>query len=140
MINIFHILRDVLQTKSGTLNEKPDFKATFSPFLIQRWLSMESKTNAYLLNETTNKLWSGLEDDKQLWYKLYLVLINKKAYNKINYIKKSEKIVNEKREKEVEELAKRNRISKREIEEYLELETILQHKTTLKGKEDDRNK
>jgi hypothetical protein len=121
MITIFDILKDVLNTKSGTLTKESDFSTTFNPYLVQRWVSMDSKENAHLVNETTNKLWSGLEDDKELWYKLYLTLLNKKNYRKIAYIKKSEKVVNEKREKEIEDLAKQYKLSKREVEQYLEL-------------------
>ena len=121
MTNTFIILKDLFQTKSGKLVDAPDFRTNFSPFLIQRWVSMDSKDNAYLVNETTNKLWSGLEDDRELWYKLYMTLISKKVYKKIAYIKKAEKTVNEKRTKLVELLAKRNNISQREVEQNLDI-------------------
>ena len=125
MTTIFAILKDIVQTKSGACLEDSDFRTNCSPYLLQRWLSMESPNTACLVNETTNKIWSGLADDRELWYKFYLAFITKKNYTKIPYIKKAEKIVNEERDKEVERLAKKNRISKREVEGYLDMLTTM---------------
>ena len=55
------------------------------------------------------------------WKPVVSTLIPTKAYKKIAYIKKKEKVVNENKNKEVEELAKKYQLSEREILEYLEL-------------------
>lgn len=127
---IYTILKDIFKTKDGTLHTKPDFnQALQSTYMLQRWISMDSIDTAHLVNETTNKLWIGLADDKELWYKLYLTLINKKNYHKISYIKRPKAVVSEKKEKMVEELANRNELSKREVEANLKLANWLEEQT-----------
>lgn len=122
MTTIYNLLNDIFKVKSGKYLNSPDFnEAVASNYMLQRWISMDSPSNAYLINETTNKLWNSFENDKQMLYKLYLVLIDKQSYNKIKYIKKSNKVINEKRVKLMEILAKRNQISQREVEQHLEL-------------------
>ena len=81
---------------------------------------MDSTKNAYLVSETTNKLCKALADDKEMWYKLLLILVDKKpSYKKIRYLKREKKIVNEEKDKAIEELSRIYEISKREVEEKM---------------------
>ena len=119
---IYTVLKDIFKTKEGKLHTKPDFsQALQNNYILQRWISMDSTENAYLVNETTNKIWSGLADDKELWYKLYLILINKKSYHKIGYIKRPSTVVNEKRKKLIDDESIKHQLSKREIETNIKL-------------------
>lgn len=132
MTTIYLILKNIFHIKSEKLIDQPNFdEALSSNYMLQRWLSMESPTTAHLLNETTNKLWNAFDNDKKMWYKLYMVLINKKpeTYKKIVYFKKTKKIKNEKTEQIIETLANRNQISQRETEQHLALLTMLNKDT-----------
>lgn len=127
MTTIFSVLNDIIQKKKGNLHFSPDFEdAIKNPYLFQRWLSMSSPLNSYLINETTNKLYTALENDLELWYKLYLVLIEKNPnYQKTSYIKRPFEKTDETMEKILELLQIRNELSHREVTEYLELEKTL---------------
>ena len=63
----------------------------YNPFLVNRWISMNDGESANLINETTNKL-NYLGNDKEMHYKMLLHVLPKKKYNRINYIKKAEKV------------------------------------------------
>ena len=60
-MTIFDILKDIIQNKTGKCVESLEFdEAIGSHYILQRWLSMYSTLDAYILNETTNKLWQVL--------------------------------------------------------------------------------
>jgi hypothetical protein len=63
----------------------------YNPFLVNRWISMNDGESANLINETTNKM-NYLGNDKEMHYKMLLHVLPKKKYNRINYIKKAEKV------------------------------------------------
>lgn len=121
MTNIFTILKDVFQTKSGNLSDELDFNESFNPYIFQRWITMESTESAHIANETTNKIWNGLEDNQEMWYKLYITLIKKRNFKKIPYIKRAKMVTNEKKDLEIAQLAKQHNISQREVKEYLNM-------------------
>lgn len=117
-MTIFNILDDIFRHKTGELINNSEFNdALQSPYMLQRWVSMHSTQTALLVSETTNKLCKGLSDDKEMWYKLYLTLVDKsKAYKKIRYLKRDKKVINEDRETMIAMLARRYEISKKEAE------------------------
>ena len=121
-MNLYDLLKEIIQTKKGTANKEHTFNDAFtSPFLMQRWLSMDTPLTASIINITSNKLYKGLDDDKNLWYKLFIVLNNKKTYKKIAYIKKEAKTENKTESKMIEKLSERNELSKHEVENNLKL-------------------
>ena len=125
-MTINDILRDIFQNKTATLNDKHEFNDVYaSNYLMQRWVSMDSTNNAVIINEVTNKLWKGLEDDKELWYKLFIALTEKKKFTRIKYYKKQKKEINEKRKILIDKLSIRNELSKREVEDKLNLLELL---------------
>ena len=90
--------------------------------MFNRWLSFYNKELPGFVNETLNKFGS-IFDDKQEAYKLYYYLIPRLKWQRMTYIKKKKK-----EEDEVEGLnviAKNKNISKRELQQYVELEKIL---------------
>jgi hypothetical protein len=127
MTTIFTILTDILQKKKGDLHTDSEFINTLkSNYIFQRWVSMSKPMNAYLINETTNKIAQGLGNDLELWYKLFIVLIDKNpTYQKINYIKKKTVTENDDLQKLIQILQTNNNLSEREVKQYLELEEQL---------------
>lgn len=132
MTTIFSILNDILHKKHGDLHTKHDFtQAMKSPYLFQRWVSMTNANNAYLVNETLNRLYTGLENSSEKWYQLcYAMIVKDTGHRKTAYIKKPTEKKDEKHEKEVTLLMERNQLSRREVEEYLELENHINATTS----------
>ena len=122
-MTIFDILGDIFRNKTGKLIENSDFsEALQSPYILQRWISMYSTQNAYLVSETTNKLCSGLMEDKELWYKLYLTIIDKQSkYTKTKYIKRTKNVVKEEHNTILTKLSNVYEISKKEVESNMKL-------------------
>ena len=94
---------------------------SFTPFLINRWLSFYDPNVAVFANETLNK-YSNLFDDKQRCYRFYYNLIPALKFKRIKYIKKIKK------QDDVDDIkdsiaimAKNNNISVREINQYIDL-------------------
>lgn len=131
-MTIFTILDDIFRNKTGELINNNEFnEALQSPYMLQRWVSMHSTQSALLVSETTNKLCKGLSDDKEMWYKLYLTVIDKsKSYKKIRYLKRDKKVMNEDRDKMIAELARRYETSKKEAENRMkQIESMKQGET-----------
>jgi hypothetical protein len=68
-----------IQNSKQNIDEENDF----SPFLVNRWLSMYSTSNALICN-TINK-YIGIFDNKKDIFSLFYNLFNKQPYKKINY-------------------------------------------------------
>ncbi len=88
----------------------------FSPYMIQRWISMYSPEIAYFCNETFNSHYSAFMD-KQMWHDGMMTLLPKIKSKQVKYFKKDKKKPSE----DVLNLATRLEISHREAKEFLEL-------------------
>lgn len=123
MMDIFNIIRDVFQKQHGDLFDENGFESSGlkSPYMIQRWISMDNKANSVLMNNILNKNYTVFENDPEMLYKFLYTLVDKKRYSKIYYIKKKkeDKKVDSSM-KAVEMLAQRNEISQREVLENIE--------------------
>ena len=119
---IFEVIQDILYKKQGNLLESTDAESDFVPFMINRWISMHSESNAVIINETANMVWPVMQT-KQEWYKFYLGVVPQSKFKKIAYIKKEPK---EKKKPATDEIdmvsliAARYEMSKREAAMYLE--------------------
>lgn len=121
-MTIIDIITDIVSTKSGKLCEDSEFfEAITSNYLLQRWVSMTTPNNLYMINETTNKLAKVYENDKEFLYKLLTVLIEKDDYARVNYIKKQKEVINEEEKSKITKLARMYECSEREIKEKLML-------------------
>lgn len=121
-MNIFTYINDILYKKTGRLLDKKEEEADFQSYMIQRWLSMYSDGMSKLLNGTINLVYRGI-DNKDDWYKLFLVIIPKSKFKKFRYIKKisaKSKQVNEDLENVIELVSNSKEISKREVRMYIE--------------------
>ena len=119
MTPIFDQLRDLVEKKSNTLLDDFDTQQDFSPYLVNRWLSMMSKEHCQLVNETTNKCYRGVEDKSQ-WYKLFQVILPKQRFRYINYIKKNKEKTKQKYTEEIKLLSSYYQTSVKEIEDLIE--------------------
>lgn len=119
MKSIFDQLKDITETKSGELLGDFDTLQNFSPYMINRWLSMYNPTMTHLINETTNQIYKGIENKEQ-WYKLYLTLIPKQKSKYVKYIKKSKEKTSIENKKEISQLASYYSMSEREIIDLIE--------------------
>ena len=122
-MNFFQLQNKLFYSKkedAGVLDSEGE--QAFVPFLFNRWLSFYSKELPGFVNETFNKF-GNIFDDKQETYKLYYYLIPRLKWQRISYIKKKKR-----EEDEIEGLsviAKNKNISKRELQQYVELEKSL---------------
>jgi len=122
-MNFFQLQNKLFYSKkdnAGVLDSEGE--QAFVPFLFNRWLSFYNKELPGFVNETLNKF-GGIFDDKQEVYKLYYYLIPRLKWQRISYIKKKKK-----EDEDIEGLntiAKNKNISKRELQQYVELEKIL---------------
>ena len=109
---MFKLIHNVLHKKDKSLKFKEE---DFSFFLFQRWLSMASAINAKIVNETSNRMYYWFEDNEK-WYKLFLTILPKTSYKKINYLKKIKKDkANKMDQEEIDTLANNLEMSKREV-------------------------
>ena len=116
-MTIFDFINDVLFTKKNTMQSLDD-ESTFSPYMLNRWISMYSPAMAQDCN-IINKYLGAFENKKDL-FNLFIATFKKVPFKRINYIKKYK----EEKKEECEQLnllAKSYELSKREIKQYLEL-------------------
>lgn len=116
-MTIFDIINSVFFSKKK-IDLSLDNESTFSPFMLNRWMSMYSEEMVNIINNTSNK-YGGIFNIKQQQYDWYYYLFPKLRFKKIQYIKKTKK------EKELKEdnlsiIAKNNEISVRELKLYKE--------------------
>ena len=115
-MTIFDYISDILFTKKKNLLNTVDEESEFTPFLVNRWLSMYSTSVAQDCN-IINKYLSIFESKKDL-YSLFHAVFTKHPSRKINYFKrkKSEKTEDDEL---VQRIAASKELSQREIKEYL---------------------
>jgi len=115
-MTIFDYISSVLFTKKKDCLSSVDEEGNFSPFMLNRWLSMYSPTIAICSN-TLNK-YLGVFDNKKDLYSLFVAVMPKMPSKRISYIKK---VKEEKKEEntDIEMLATNLELSKREIEQYI---------------------
>lgn len=118
---IFKFLSSVLGKKEIKTFASQDEEKEFSPYMLNRWVSMRMPQMASLLNSTANRHWN-IPLTKRGWVTYYNLLIPSVPYKKIEYLKKPPK--KGKAEKNVdsriiEMMATSMEISKREVEAYI---------------------
>ena len=95
-----------------------DVDKEFQPFLIQRWCSMHSTPITQLINDTTNRYWNNLENNRD-WFIALDTIIPVCKFKRISYIKKT-KNDNNRRNNSVLKVATNLEISSREVNQYIE--------------------
>jgi len=118
---IFDFLNDILFSKKKTAFQSVDDAKLFSPFLVNRWISMYSPECAIVINKLAKYI--SVFENKQDLYNFLVTMVPKVSKRNINYIKKIKEDKNKKEEVDfVSLLSKKHEISKREIKEYLLIE------------------
>lgn len=120
-MNFFDILRILFFKKNNSSDGiNCDDLQSFTPYMINRWLSFYDKQRAIFVNETLNRF-SNLHEEKSENFKLYNNFIPVLKFKKINYIKKNKDKATEKEDLKTSVVASNNLISTREIEMYIDL-------------------
>lgn len=117
-MNFFDILRSLLFVKKTANDLCSEGLQQFTPYMVNRWVSFYDNSKTIFINETFNRF-ASLFEDKSEMYKLYLNLIPQSKFKKINYIKKKKETQDE--DPNVAVIAKNNMLSKREIQQYIDL-------------------
>jgi len=117
-MTIFDFINDVLFTKKKNTLQSLDDENVFSPYMLNRWISMYSSAMTHDCN-TINK-YLGVFENKRDLFNLFVATFKKVPFKRINYIKKYKEEKKEECE-QLDLLAKSYELSKREIKQYLEL-------------------
>jgi hypothetical protein len=121
-MNFFDILRSLLFAKKTAEDLCSEGLQQFTPFMINRWISFYDNSKTIFINETFNRF-ASLFEDKNEMYKLYFNLIPQSKFKKINYIKKKKETQDE--DPSVAVIAKGNMLSKREVQQYIDLTNVI---------------
>jgi len=115
-MTIFDFISSVLFTKEKTCLNSVDEEGNFSPYMLNRWCSMYSKTTATFSNLLNRYI--GIFEDKKDLYSLFVAVMPKVSSKRISYIKK---IKEEKKEEnsDIGMLANNLELSEREIKQYI---------------------
>ena len=114
-MTIFDIVNSILFNKNKNCLTNQDEENIFSPYLVNRWVSMYSPTTA-LQSNIINK-YLGIFDNKIDLYRMFVNIMPKVSPRKIIYFKKNKKDVEV--DANIELLAKSYEISEREINNYI---------------------
>jgi hypothetical protein len=122
-MSLFDTIKSVLFTKK--VDDYSETYQTFTPYMINRYLSFYDKAQATFVNETFNKF-TNIFETKEDNFNLYFNLIPKLKYKKIEYVKKTttekdKDKVNDKKEELITILASNREISQREVKQYMDI-------------------
>jgi hypothetical protein len=115
-VTIFDYIKDITTYKKGNLSLEG-----YIPFLINRWLSFITPQICSAINESVNSLGNI---NKEYHYKLLIKLYPKSKVPFIKYIKKVKEEQTEEKNN-INLLASNMEMSKREIQQLLELQAQL---------------
>jgi hypothetical protein len=115
-VTIFDYISNILFSKKENCFSTLDDEKQFSPYLINRWLSMYGKSTITAC-DLTNK-YSQVFSNKADCYKFLSAVFPKVPQKKIDYIKKKK---SDEEDKELALLAKNKELSTREIKNYIDL-------------------
>jgi len=120
-MTIFDYISDILFTKKKQLTTLED-ENEFSPFLVNRWISMYSNSTVNTCN-TLNKYLAVFESKKEL-YNLFCACFTRMPYKRINYFKRKKAEKTDENDN-IKLLAIAKELSQREIKDHIQtLKTI----------------
>lgn len=117
-MNFFDILKALLFDKKKEERPDADTLQSFTPYMVNRWLSFYDKAKAVFVNETLNRF-SLIFDNKEDQYELYTNLIPRSKFKRISYIKKKKEATEE--DENISIISKNHMLSKREVQMYVDL-------------------
>lgn len=112
-------IKDIINIKRGDILDFPENEINFSPYTVQRFISMLSPEICEIVNEVTNKRLSTLT--KKQFYRLLLIVIPKQNKSYIKYFKKEKEDFNltDKQKSTVDFLCSKYKLSYREVKTYI---------------------
>jgi hypothetical protein len=114
----FDILSNILFFKKKNCFKVEEDEKHFSPFIINRWVSMYSPSLAKQANITNKYL--GIFETKYQAYTFFLSFFDKVQSKKINYIKRKKEDNSNNEQNDITlQLSKNFEISSREIRNYI---------------------
>jgi len=116
-MTIFDYISSILFTKNKVQISTIDTENDFSPYLVNRWISMYSPSCAKFSN-LINKYIGAL--NKSELYSLFIAVFDRVTNKKINYFKKRKEEEKENIEL-IKKIANAKEISSREVKEYFKL-------------------
>lgn len=114
-MTIFDILGSILFNKQKSCFKTVDEEGVFSPFIVNRWISMYSPQLAILSNKINKYI--GIFENKSDLYTLFYNVFPKVKQKRIQYFKKNK--VEKKEDDLVPTIARNLELSQREIREYM---------------------
>lgn len=112
---IFDFISDILFTKKKSLNTLEE-ESEFSPFLVNRWLSMYSTQTINSCNLINKYL--QIFDNKKDLYNFFIAVFPKLPFKKISYFKRQKE--EKTKDNNIKLIAKARELSSREITEYIQ--------------------
>ncbi|NBO98961.1 MAG: hypothetical protein EBU90_02365 [Proteobacteria bacterium] len=88
-MNIFDILDGICFSKKKDILDNVEKEKEYSPFIVNRWISMLDPSAAKIVNDTVNRFGHVFTNQEQ--YKLLTEILPRYKRQKINYIKKPTK-------------------------------------------------
>jgi hypothetical protein len=116
-MNIFDIISDILFYKKKNCLTTVDEEQEFSPYLVNRWLSMYSPLVVKHCN-FINK-YQGIFESKKSLYSLFMAIFPKMPYKKINYFKKTKEDKDSEKNELINKISHNMELSTREIKQYI---------------------
>ena len=117
---MFDYINKVLYKTKGPDTSNIKESNEFVPYMVQRWCSMYSPQIATLVNCTSNRMWSVL-DNKEIWFNYMHGIIPQCKFKRIVYIKKKKEAEAAVKNKDtLLKVANSLEISSREVSQYIE--------------------
>lgn len=86
-MNIFEIIDGIAFSKKKDIFTSPEAEGEYSPFIVNRWISMLDPIGAKIVNLTVNRK-NKLLDTPKDQYQMLMNVLPKFPKQRINYIKK----------------------------------------------------
>lgn len=115
-MTIFDFISDIIFLKKKNCLTTIDDESAFTPYLVNRWLSMYSAPVAKTSNLLNKYL--GIFESKTDLYNLFVAVFPKLPNKKINYFKRKKEETKENNQS-IPLLAKTYELSQREVIEYI---------------------
>jgi len=117
-MTIFDALSSILFTKQKTCINTIEDETAFSPYMVNRWISMYSPELALVSNKINKFL--SVFDNKNDLYNLFLCLTPKVKQKRIQYIKKNKPNKEQPEKDDAVLFACNLELSSREVKQYID--------------------
>jgi hypothetical protein len=117
-MTIFDILASILFKKQKTCINTIEDESAFTPYMVNRWISMYSPELALISNKINKFL--GVFDNKNDLYNLFLNMTPRVKQKRIQYIKKNKTNKDQVEDDDTVFLSNNLELSRREVSQYID--------------------